>query len=336
MVTEHYFSHNFNQSDLPEALRSILVETNFILFELVFQGKIYEDGKLGTSIYEGIWRDHQAALKIQLLQLDRSEIQNIRDFIRTSKSKLIRLPEVYISKECSSSADPGYIVSEWIAAPKIYTYPLANEAEMLDFLIFYKEYKKNTLRQPFYANQTNISANTFSNQRVQNWLNIVTDQNKLNPLKNEISQRYFEASNKHFDGTVMEFMHSHLGAEDIFKMPDGQYVLMSNAFFGYRPTGYDLTFHIWFGLKSLRDLEFDLPQAISYLEKWLTGYKNSNLEIAKDCLEKVFYINFLERCTGAIIIDLDNQEYNQDVGLHKHHLREIFLGLFEYCLYKLN
>lgn len=130
-------------------------------------------------------------------------------------------------------------------------------------------------------------------------------------------------------------MHGHFTYDDIFKLSDKEYVLMSNLFWSYRPEFYDTTFHLWAGIKSLRDQRNSLEQIIKYLQNWLEEYKKIPI-IARDAdFERKFNIMMAERCIGAPLVDIRNQHYARDREDCIAYLTELFRNLFTYFTDKL-
>jgi hypothetical protein len=94
-ITEKYFGHaNFTDNE-QELLNAVKTKTNFQLEKKIFRGKIYDNDKVGSLIYKGIWQNKPAVLKIQGLQPDVDEIDIINRFNNQNESAKIRLPKLY-------------------------------------------------------------------------------------------------------------------------------------------------------------------------------------------------------------------------------------------------
>jgi len=133
----------------------------------------------------------------------------------------------------------------------------------------------------------------------------------------------------------MEFMHGHFTYNDIFKLSEKEYILMSNLFWSYRPEFYDTTFHLWAGIKSLRDQSMTVEQVKEYLQNWLEEYKKLPFVMQDADFERKFNMMMAERCIGALLVDIQNQHYETDQSNFIAHLTELFRGLFKHFADKL-
>lgn len=160
---------------------------------------------------------------------------------------------------------------------------------------------------------------------------IALSKNNLQKEDIKIFEKYIQMASEIFPDVKMQLMHGHFSHDDIIKTSDSEYVLMSNLFWSYRPEYYDSTFHIWAGLKAIRDLDLQAEAAIQYIKKWLNAYSSIDF-IAKDPeFNKKFHIMLSERCLGALLVDILNQNYEENSNKHMKHLNKIFRDVFTYC-----
>ncbi|HHD92188.1 MAG TPA: hypothetical protein ENL06_01010 [Candidatus Portnoybacteria bacterium] len=64
-ITEKYFKYNNSIDDFNEIIKEILAKTNFQPEREIFRGQIYDSDKVGSLIYQSVWQDKLAVLKIQ-------------------------------------------------------------------------------------------------------------------------------------------------------------------------------------------------------------------------------------------------------------------------------
>ncbi len=326
---DRYFEHvNFADHE-KRALEEIMTKTNFKPEKEIFRGQIYDKDKVGSLIYKGVWQDKPTVLKIQGLQPDIDEIDMIGRFNEQNKSTKIRLPKFCDGSKWDKQHGYGYLLLEYVDAPQIYQPPFANQKQIKDFCALYQEYRTNCLCEPFVEQEPNEQSSlVFTAQRVSHWAKIAQTKGNLTESDVKIVERFLTLAGRHLPSMNMEFMHGHFTYDDIFKLSDNKYVLMSNLFWSYRPEFYDTTFHLWAGMKSLRDQSVGLEQVLAYLQIWVEEYKKLPVVMQHADFERTFDMMMAERCVGALLVDIHNQHYDSDRSNFIAHLVELFRDLF--------
>lgn len=336
-ITEKYFSKIRFAEKAKEILSEIKTKTGFIPQKEIFRGVIYDKNKMGSLIYKGEWKGKGAVLKIQGLKPDVEEIDIIKKFSAQNKSRKIRLPKILNYSKWSAKREYGYLIMEYIGGARIYEPPFADSEKIKEFSKFYEEYRAKSLNREFVKrNIFEGKSAIFINRRISNWIKIAESKNDLNKTNLEKVEKFYTGINKYLPGVKMKLVHGHLTFGDIFKISSDEYVLMSNLFWTYRPEYYDATFHLWAGIKSIRDLSVKTGDVIKYVNKWLAAYKKLPSIKPDKNFEMKFAICVLERCIGALLIDIHNQRYAKNKKRHIIHLNGLFSGLFDYFLAKLN
>ncbi len=265
IVEKYFYGYNLAKN-INKIIKRVKDETGFIIKKEIFRGKIYDDDKVGSIIYRGWWRSLPAVLKIQGLKLEIDEIDIFRKFNRQNKSKIIRLPKLLAGKKWAKKDGYGYLIMEFIGAPRIYQVPFASRQEIKNFLNFYNEYKTKTINKPFFTkNITEQNSLVYTVQRISHWLKIAEAKNSLDSQKIKLTERFLSIAGKHLPTIEMEFMHGHLTSDDIYEYSNNEYVLMSNLAWTYHPEYYDTTFHLWAAIKSIKNMRVTSEQVISYL-----------------------------------------------------------------------
>ncbi len=335
-ITEKYFKHaNFADHE-KRVLNEITTKTNFQPKKEIFRGQIYDKDKVGSLIYKGVWQDQSAILKIQGLQPETDEIDIIERFNSQNESAKIRLPKLYKGLRWNEQNGYGYLLLEYVDAPQIYQPPFANPEQIKDFCTLYQEYKTKCLREPFVERESNEQSSlVFTTQRVSHWVKIAQTKGHLAEAEVKNVEKFLSLAGKHLPSIKMEFMHGHFTYNAIFKLSDKEYVVMSNLFWSYRPEFYDATFHLWIGIKSLRDQNVTVEYVIEYLQNWLEEYKKLQIVMQDADFERKFNMMMAERCIGALLVDIQNQYYDNDRSNFIAHLIELFRGLFKHFADKL-
>lgn len=335
-ITEKYFKNASFIKQKQAIINEIIKKTNFQPIKEIFCGKIYDDNKIGSLIYKGNWQGKTTVLKIQGLQPEIDEIDIINNFNSQNKSKKIRLPILYNGSKWNKKDNYGYLLLEYINKPTIYKSPFANQSQIKDFCNFYQEYKTNCLKVPFITKslceQNSLS---FTTERIFLWKKIAQNKKYLTKTKENYVEKFISLAEKHLPLIEMNFMHGHLTSDDIFKFSDKKYIIMSNLFWSYRPEFYDSTFHLWSGIKSLRNQNINIDQVIKYINHWLKEYKKYSVFTEDNDFEKKFNIMMIERCIGALLVDIENQYYDKDSKNNINHLTQLFKNLFKHFADKL-
>lgn len=284
-------------------------------------------------MYKGIWKNKLAVLKIQGLRPEVDEMEIIRIFNRQNTSKKIRLPELYGGQTWNARDGYGYLLLEYIDAPKIYQPPFATPVQRTEFCSFYQEYKTRCLHIPLFAKELKEQSSlVFTVQRLAHWMKVAESQGHIAGQDIHRVEQFLMLAGKHLPSVKMEFMHGHLTYDDIYKISDSECVMMSNLFWSYRPEYYDTTFHLWAGIKSMRNRNISPARILQYLRSWIRAYKKLPI-IARDSdFDRKFSIMMAERCIGALIVDIENQQYKTNRKRHTAHLRTVFREVFQhYC-----
>jgi len=335
-ITEQYFEYTNSTNQARKILKEIITKINFKPEKEIFRGQIYDKDKVGSLIYKGIWQNKPAVLKIQILQPTIDEIDIIKRFNKQNKSTKIRLPKLYDGSKWNKQDGYGYLILEQIDAPQIYQPPFANPEQIKDFCTLYQEYKIKCLRKPWIEKEPNEQSSlVFTTQSISHWTKIAQTKGNLTKANIKNVEQMFALTNKHLPSIKMEFMHAHLTYDDIFKLSDSEYVLMSNLYWSYRPEFHDTTFHLWASIKSLRNQNVTVEQIIKYLQNWFEEYNKLPIINQDSDFKRKFNIMMATRCIGALLVDIPNQHYEHNNHNSIIYLTKVFRDLFEYFVNQL-
>ena len=144
-ITEKYFTQDDFSRREAEVLVQVTAETGFIVEKEIFRGVIYDKNKVGSLIYKGAFGGKPAVLKLQGLKPEIEEGEIIKHFTNQNQSKSVRIPILYAYKPWTENRGYGYLITEYIDAPKIFKMPFATSQQMNDFARFYQEYRTSAL-----------------------------------------------------------------------------------------------------------------------------------------------------------------------------------------------
>jgi len=336
-ITEKYFTQNDFSRMKDKVLAEVTAETGFIAREEIFRGVIYERQKVGSLIYKGTWQRKPAALKLQGLKPEVDEGEIVKHFTGQNNSRLIRVPKIYVHFPWQAKRGYGYLITEYVDAPKIFKMPFATAEQMLDFARFYQEYRTSALTRPWLEPET-LNSLAFTLERVNHWRKISESKKRLSPEEyRPYLTRFYPQAEKHLPTIPMVFCHGHLTADDIYKLADGSYVVLSNLFWSYRPEWYDLGFNIWACWQGIRDTSYTFEEMLGYIEEWLKVYRQIPVVKKDNDFERKITMLLLERTMGTILVDLGANDFfdKKKNAKYLRHLLSLNQKLFNYLVDKL-
>ncbi len=336
-ITEKYFTQDDFSQHEAEVLAQVTAETGFVVEKEIFRGLIYDKSKIGSLIYKGSLNGKPAVLKLQGLKPEVDEVEIVRHFTDQNQSKLVRVPVLYAHKPWTEERGYGYLITEYLDAPKIFEMPFASTEQMHDFARFYQDYRTSALTRSWVEPETKDSL-AFTVHRVDHWRKISEHKKRLS-LEDYAPYlvRYYPLAVKHLPSIPMVFCHGHLTANDIYRHPDGSFVVLSNLFWSYRPQWYDLAFNIWSCLIHIRDTSYSFEQMLEYVEKWLAIYRTIPVVQQDKDFERKITVLLLERTMGAILVDLGANDFfeKEEKKPFFQHLLSLHQQLFDYLAQKL-
>ena len=149
-ITEKYFLPNTFAERSPTILQEVIQASGFSPAEELFSGRLYDKDKVWSVVHRGTWKGKPAVLKIQGLPLEMEEYEIHERFAKQNTSEKIRLPEIFVKRPWNETKGYSFCILESIQGERIYSMPFANEAQMDDFLEFYREYKAHCVSQPWF------------------------------------------------------------------------------------------------------------------------------------------------------------------------------------------
>jgi len=311
-IIEQY-SQKFNlDNNSDKFLAEIVEETSFKPQKEIWRGIILGDKKkTGSIIFDGIYKNKPAILKIQHLRPEIDEPKIIAKFYQNSKSKKIFVPKILIHKDWNQKKQYGYFIAEKISYPKIYPSGVVTEKQMKEFCDLFQEYKTKIKTKPGWFKKENYEKDAikFNLSRVNNWVKIAKNSGKL---KSEFYQPkvalYKKIIKDNCQNQPMDFVHGHLSPHDILKASFKKYYLVSNMLWSWRPKWYELAFNIWVNINSMGP-DVNQQEVKDQIKKWLKFYQKIPITKKDANFKKWIEINLLERALGSMLVDFGSINY---------------------------
>ncbi|OGH10705.1 MAG: hypothetical protein A3B38_04455 [Candidatus Levybacteria bacterium RIFCSPLOWO2_01_FULL_36_13] len=303
---QNEISHIYLQgSDLAEREQDVLRDASeklgFEVDKISGRSSWWGSKEIGAFFAKGSFKGQEAVLKIQGVKPTVSEAYNIRQFERTNKSTIVRPPKIYAHLPWNEEKRYEALVLE-PAGKKIVSTP-TNQEEIKKFFEAYVEYRSNCLNTP-WLNKPEQTASERIKENFDNWIKSSFKLFSKHPFREKGDQNLIEKGVsiliKEYQETELEFMHGHFSEADLYEK-DGQIVLLSNLYWGYRPTLYDAIFGMHWFILHLVNVEHITPEKIEEQRKlWINEIEN--LEAVKEN-ENFYRLALLERAAAGLNLD---------------------------------
>ncbi|HVZ66846.1 MAG TPA: hypothetical protein VG917_01160 [Patescibacteria group bacterium] len=330
-IVEKYFEKNDFKNRVEDILKIVCDKTHFEPEKVIFRGMIYDEDKLGSVIYKGIYKNKDAVLKLQGLRPETDEIDIIASFKHDVKSNKIRLPKLFEASHWNEKDNYGYLITEYITAPHIFEMPFATDTQMARFSEFYQEYRTSIVQPFIQKSEDEKVAADFVLRRISMWDKIAAAKGLLpkrlsNKKVNQIIERFKKIQSAELKNVKMVFSHGHLTANDIYDN-GSEFILLSNLYWSYRPELYDLVFGLHWCLENIQDNNYTFEEYLAYIDKWLTHfYEIPFVKNDHDAKRKI-NLMLLERTMGGILLDTGSQAEDNKFANHLLKLQTEFFDL---------
>lgn len=308
--------------DLANRWQELLVEiknkTGFIVNDQVSYrtSTWWRTGKIGAVIIEGQIRiadeTKLAVLKIQGTKPNISEADQIHQFQAQNKSQIIRPPHIYAHLPWDEASQFEAIVFEKINGSKVLDSLPAKTNQLNQFFHYYQEYRQHCLNQAWLEKPKTYSYR----QQLAGWREAVAEQAKDRKYKLSVDQQLLDRAisflDKHLKIENFTFQHGHVSTKDFVTAADGQIILLSNLFWGWRLPGYDAIFAYHWHMLGMEHVENLSPtMLVAERDKWLThiyntsplSSPNNEEEIKHGQLRSQIDLALLERTLAALLVD---------------------------------
>lgn len=305
---QNKISHLFLEgSDLADREKEVLEDaskrTGFIPEKLMDRSSWWTSKAIGAFRYAGIYKGKKAVLKIQGVKPNTSEIYMINAFQKVNKSKILRHPYLYATLFWNEEKRYEALILEFIDGKKIVNSP-TNENELDRFFNLYREYRKNCCHNPWIDKpETSLSEEVRIN--FTKWRQARLKLYPTHPFFQERDEKLIDQSvdllSDKYEGVEPQFQHGHFSANDLYKVSNGEVVILSNLYWSWKPPFYDAVFGQHWFIYHLAEIPNINPEIIeSQINLWISEI-NSLVAAKED--KKLLNLALLERAAAGLNLD---------------------------------
>ena len=297
-------SGKFNEgSDLGKREEAVLEEvsrlTGFSPERLLSRSAWWGSSEIGAFHYLGKYEGKEIVLKVQGVRPATSEIEMIKSFAATSKSKILRPPHLYFSIPWSDEKRYEALLLEYVQGNHVVNLP-TNDRELEEFFGLYRDYRENCLGSPWVEKPTE-SLSERVRARFADWRKSSFKIYPNHPLRKEgdlkLIDEAVEILARGYSQVEPEFGDGHLSDGDFIKV-EGQVVIFSNLYWGWRAPCYDAVFGYHWFMYHLSGVVGITPEKVEEQRSlWMKHISGLGLD------ERLLNLALLERAAAGLNLD---------------------------------
>jgi hypothetical protein len=293
--------------------KRLVAETGFVLDQKIYQGTFYEKDFIRNTIWSGTWKGEPAVLKAYDDPRMSDEPRALEAFNKNIASVRIRAPKLYASH--METPKRGWLIMEKLSGGAFLSSPLSL-GEKEAFVSLYIEYRENFSKDSTRPTTLleELPPSEFHRHRMANWLRMAVEKEADRESRGEeplLEQDRFldqykavrHEIDREFSDRRMEWCHGHFKPSELYRMPNGSFILTDFAHCKMFPQGYELAFMVW---ADCFMKNWHLPY-----EEWRRGIidwrdvihaREKSLRIWR--LHELLRVSLLERCMGTLLADI--------------------------------
>lgn len=257
-------------------------------------GKISFDGKTVPAV-----------LKIQGTQPETSEAEIIKLFSKHNRSQKLRPPHIYAYLPWNDDRQFEALIFESVSGQSVLTYHPAAESELELYFQLYQDYRKNCRTPAWLKKPTKLPS---YKEKTAQWRKAVQKWSQTDQLKHsedqQLAQQAVKIIDEHTSLEKLEFVHGHFDWTSLLKTQEGEVIVLSNLYWGWRMLFFDIcmTYHWWMlNMEHAKNLTSDILE--QERSRWLD--RMYNLPEVKNQAEGKKYLELalLERAYAALMVD---------------------------------
>ncbi|MEA3249870.1 MAG: hypothetical protein U9Q03_06000 [Patescibacteria group bacterium] len=344
MADEHEFGNRITaniegaddaQSLIEKALTYVKDKHGFVPVDesTLFQGVYYDSRKVGSFItrvknMEG----ETAVLKLQLRPLPFDEgfiIRNVEKSLRTDRIRPVRILHDRVWEEDWGF---GYLLFEDISrVPALWaTVPTTKDDRELHAQ-FLEAFIESALPiQNAWIPKPSVSIKEKIFEGFDHFYEIAKksshkhiDEDELRPF----IDTYLSTMRQDDSDIEMRFTHGHLSGLDVkHDVRNGQFIVMANLYWSWRPKYYEMVFPIWVDVMHIRDAFLSFEDFLNRVDAW------TDIWPKRVTAEKVFWLMLLERAMMTIMLDLGASEWKEGEVDEKQALLDRWKDFFHWLV----
>jgi hypothetical protein len=303
--------------------KRIAAETGFVLGQKIYHGIYYSQDHVRNAIYEGMWQDKAAVLKMYDDPRLSDEPQALEEFNRSVQTGELRALRIYASH--MESPKRGWLIIEHLPeGGSFFRSPLSIQ-EKETFTELYMQYRRQfpcLPTRPLMLGER-LPANEYHRQRIARWFQLANDREEMRRMDSEVPLlspdvflpkylKALKAIGQEFTDRKMVWCHGHFKPHEIYRLAEGGYILTDFAHSKMYPEGYELAFIIWSDCLMMTDWRMGYEKWKKGIDEWLNAFRARIDGLALTRFEELMRTSLLERCLGTILADLTASDRPRD------------------------
>lgn len=300
---------------LDNLVQETIKKTKFVLRRKVHQSYYYTPDKVRSLVFEGVYQNKPAVLKVYNNPYPIDEPIALNSFNRVNKSKILKAPEVYADEIISPRT--GWLIMEKLpGSGQFFKSPLKPN-QRKQFINLYLEYRRTFPSKPTrkLTLSENLSADEFHIYRINRWFQLANDKELeiaaigekpiLKP--EEFIPRFKKGINlirREFKNRKMIWCQGHFKPNQVFQAPGNVYYLTDFGHTKMYPEGYELGLIIWADWMMVSNENLPYNKWKEGINDWLDKFRvvASKLRIKK--FQSLMKASLVERSLGTILADI--------------------------------
>lgn len=319
------------QNDIPAAnteaafeawAKQIATETGFSLGEKLYSGTFYSKEFIRNIIYAGTWQGKPAVLKAYDDPRLSDEPQALEAFHRTGATGVLRAPDLFASHV--ESPKRGWLIMERLEGGSFFRSPLSmpEKKVFVELFLAYRRQFSQTPTRPLTLTEQ-LPASEYHRTRIAQWFRLAADKEEDRRMRGEpllldagkFLPQYRSALrtiDREFADRKMEWCHGHFKPKELYRLPDGGYVLTDFAHSKMYPVGYELAFMVWADCLMMTDWQMPYESWKMGIDEWLEAFRSRRDDFGFDRIDDLLRASLLERCVGTVLADITASDRPRD------------------------
>jgi hypothetical protein len=302
-------------NNIDEILAEIQKKVSLKDLRLKYQGTYYRKNRIRGAIYDCLYRNQPAVLKIVDDERVMLETDAHLDFLNHNTSRLLQAPGIFQSEQLSPTSN--WILMEKIPEGQVFDLQYI-EKNREEFLKCYLEYRRNFPEKPSrpLTMAEYLPAQYFHTMRLSRWadlgntqeyLDFLTSKKRLvDPKKlGKLFSRSMKIITRTFRGRPLIWSKGNFWPNHLIKTGPEQYYLLDFSLTKMYPQGYELGGMLWScHLMWIEHYTAPWDQWLSEVNSWRRDLINLAHQLQYPEPEELILGCILERIWGTIYADI--------------------------------
>lgn len=299
-------------------------KVGFQIKKIFYQAGYYVKNNVRNIIYDGIFNNQPAVLKVY--DDPRMSIEPIflQAFHKHNTSKILTAPQLYKYKVISPHV--GWLIMEKLVGGEFLVSPLDSKGRQ-KFVKIFLEYRLNFPTKPTrpltLAEQ--LPPDEFHHYRIHRWFELATSAEAELVLNNKtpiLNPKQFlpyyvkgiKLIRKEFSQRERIWCHGHFKPKEIYQTND-KYYLTDFAHSQFYPLGYEFAFIIWADYLMASDYSQPYSQWKSGVFDWIDKLKFAAKKLKIKNYQSLIRASIIERILGTFLADICASDFPREKKL---------------------